>query len=122
MNTDTKNKLVEFNIEECELVLSENYMKFKDFLSQSIYGEGMVGENSYLMLWNGNDICELNDDYEVNEFLTNIMLIGSDGGDTAYGINERGEYIEVPFIGMDDEEVKLIGKNFDEFIDYLWNK
>lgn len=30
-----------------------------------------------------NEIAELNDDYETQEFLSDIMLIGYDGGDMA---------------------------------------
>ena len=82
----------------------------------------MVGENNYLLLWEKNEIEELNDDYETQEFLNNIILIGSDGGDMAYGIDISGKYVEVPFIGMDDEEVKVIAEDFDSFIDYVWNK
>ena len=81
----------------------------------------MIGENSYLILWEKSDIEELNDDYEVNEFLTNSILIGSDGGDIAYGINEEGKCFAVPFIGMDDDEVELIGNNFEEFIEKLFD-
>lgn len=66
-----------------------------------------------------NDIEELNDDYEVNEFLTNSVLIGSDGGDTAYGINEEGKFFSVPFIGVDDGEIVILGNSFEEFIEKL---
>ena len=31
-------------------------------------------------------------------------------------------YIEVPFIGMDDEEVEIVADDFDGFIDYVWGK
>ena len=30
--------------------------------------------------------------------------------------------MEVPFIGMGEKEVKIIAKDFDEFIKYLWDK
>lgn len=82
----------------------------------------MIGEKNYLLIWNKSEIEELNNDYETQEFLSNILLIGSDGEDMAYGIDDQGRYIEVPFIGMDDREVKIIAKDFDEFIKYLWDK
>ena len=123
MNKETIEKLKEFDIRKSEdFELSEKYKVFYKFFEQTISGEGMVGENNYLMLWNKDDIEELNNDYEVQEFLTDIILIGSDGGDMAYGINVDGKYIEVPFIGMDDDEVIIIAENFDEFIDYVYNK
>lgn len=123
MKNETVQKLSEFNISsDEELVLSERYKVFKDYLKQTVSGEGMVGENNYLSLWAKNEIEELNNSYETQEFLSNVLLIGSDGGDTAYGINVNGKYIEVPFIGMDDEEVEIIAEDFDGFIDYVWSK
>ena len=123
MKNETVQKLSEFNISsDEELVLSERYKAFKDYLKQTVSGEGMVGENNYLSLWEKNEIEELNNSYETQEFLSNILLIGSDGGDTAYGINVNGKYIEVPFIGMDDEEVEIVADDFDGFIDYVWSK
>ena len=123
MKKETVQKLSEFNISsDEELVLSERYKVFKDYLKQTVSGEGLVGENNYLSLWAKNEIEELNNSYETQEFLSNVLLIGSDGGDTAYGINVNGKYIEVPFIGMDDEEVEIVADDFDGFIDYVWSK
>lgn len=107
---------------EATVRLGDKYIKFEPFLKDVISGQGMIGENSYLILWKSSKIEELNDAYEVQEFLSDIILIGSNGGGSAYGLNSNGEYIEVPFIGMDDEEVEVIAKSFDEFITYLYNK
>ena len=123
MKNETVQKLSEFNISsDDELVLSERYKVFEDYLQHTVSGEGMVGENNYLSLWEKNEIEELNNNYETQEFLSNVLLIGSDGGDTAYGIDVNGKYIEVPFVGMDDEEVEIVADNFDGFIDYVWSK
>ena len=123
MNAETIRKLVLFNRleEEAEVQLGDKYSKFQPFLEEMISGEGMVGEESYLILWEKNELEQLNQAYEVDEYLHDILLIGSDGGDMAYGINAQGEYVEVPFIGMDDDEVEVVAGNFDEFISYLWD-
>lgn len=92
---------------------------YKEFLLMFNGGHGSIGDNSYLKLWERDKIEEFNNDYEAPEFLNNIVLIGSDGGDTAYGINKKGQFIEVPFIGMDDEEVNIISNSFADFINYL---
>ena len=123
MKNETIQKLSEFDISsDVELVLSERYKAFEDYLKQTVSGEGMVGENNYLSLWEKNEIEELNNSYETQEYLSNVLLIGSDGGDTAYGIDVNGKYIEIPFIGMDDEEVEIVADDFDGFIDYVWSK
>ena len=123
MKKETLEKLKEFNISDCqECLLTEKYVNYEEYLKQTVCGEGMIGENNYLLLWEKNEIEELNDDYETQDFLSDIILIGSDGGDMAYGIDISGKYIEVPFIGMDDEEVKIVADDFDSFIDYVWNR
>lgn len=123
MNAETIHKLALFNglEEETEVRLGDKYSKFEPFIKEMISGEGMVGEESYLILWAKNELEQLNHDYEVDEYLHDILLIGSDGGDMAYGINAQGKYVEVPFIGMDDDEVEVVAGNFDEFITYLWD-
>lgn len=123
MKQETKQMLNEFDIScDEEVQFGDRYKIFEGYIKQTISGEGMVGENSYLILWEKSEIEELNDGYETQEFLSNILLIGSDGGDTAYGIAVNGRYIEVPFIGMKDEEVMIIADNFDSFIKYVWSK
>lgn len=124
MEKETAKKLSEFNIisDDVEISLCQKYKSYENYLRQTLSGEGMVGENSYLLLWKKSEIEELNNMYETHEFLSDIILIGSDGGDMAYGIDINGRYIEIPFIGMDDEEIKVIGNNFDDFINYVWSK
>lgn len=110
-----------FNNKEQENVLLKNeYARYDKMLSDMVSGEGMIGQNKYLVLWNKEEIEEWNNDYAVQEFLHNIILIGSDGADTAYGRNIEGDFIEVPFIGMDDDVVEIIGNTFDEFIMHLY--
>lgn len=123
MRIETKQKMAQFNLlPDRDLNLSERYRIFEKHLHQIVSGDGIVGKNNYLLLWDKNDLEELNDAYEVLEFLSNIMLIGSDGGEIAYGIDTAGRFVEVPFIGMADDEIRIIADSFDDFIDYLWRK
>ncbi|WP_324822885.1 SMI1/KNR4 family protein [Sinanaerobacter sp. ZZT-01] len=130
MKSDTIKSLRDsFNLTEVELNIPEYAglscflcKDYIDFLNQYNGGVGNIGENSYLHLWKFEDIEERNKEYGSAEFLTDIILIGSDGGDTAYGINGEGKYIEVPFIGMDDDAVHVIADEFDRFIEYLNKK
>lgn len=108
------------NTDKCKIKFMGDYKKFNSLFDNMISGEGMIGTANYLVLWKKSELEELNDDYAVSEFLSDTILIGSNGGDTAYGINIKGQFIEVPFIGMDEDEVKIVANTFDEFIDYLW--
>lgn len=123
MNSETVKKMIVFRKvdDKLDFFLNCKYKKYKNYLTVLSSGSGMIGANSYLVLWSMKDIEELNNDYAVDEFLTDIILIGSDGGNMAYGINLEGKYVQVPFIGMDDDEVEIIASDFDEFISYLYS-
>lgn len=121
MTDKLREKLIGFNeTNSNDIFSSVKYKKFEKYINKCICGEGMIGKNAYLILWEKNDIEELNDAYEINEFLTNSVLIGSDGGDTAYGINEDGKFFSVPFIGMNDDEVEIMGDDFEGFVEKLF--
>ena len=121
MNNKIRSLLTEFNeTNSNDIFSSEKYNEFEKYINECISGEGMIGENSYLILWEKEEIEGLNDAYEVKEFLNNSILIGSNGGDNAYGIDVDGKFFEVPFIGMDDDEKKVLGNSFEEFIEKLF--
>lgn len=62
---------------------------------------------------------------EMEEFTPGLFLIGSNGGDTAYGLDVRkssstyGYYIKLPFISVDWNEVEFLGPTFVDFIHRL---
>lgn len=101
--------------------VSESYSEFTKYVNSYCSGEGMIGESSYLMLWDKAEIEELNDMYEVKEFMSDCILIGSDGGDIAYGIDKNGRFFSVSFIGMSNEEISYLGMTFVEFLEKLYN-
>lgn len=120
---DIQKYMKEFNKSERNPYFSsDKYHKFTQYINSYYSGEGMVGSNSYLILWEKDDIEELNDIYEVNEYLNGCMLIGSDGGDMAYGIRDDGIFFTIPFIGMSDEEIITMGEDFTEFIRTMYLK
>ncbi|MRX74026.1 hypothetical protein GJU40_18030 [Bacillus lacus] len=95
--------VTENNIKKVEELLSINFpQEYYDFLLISNGGEGAIGQ-SYLVLWKIEDLIELNDAYGVEEFAPGLLIIGSDGGDTAYCIDIRSDikpFVQVPFIGL----------------------
>jgi hypothetical protein len=94
---------------------------YVDFLKTSNGAEGNIGQ-SYIMLWSLEDIVTLNEAYAVNEFAPGLLIIGSDGGGTAYAFDLRTEQmqlVEVPFIGMSLDEIRVLSNTFDGFINYL---
>ena len=96
---------------------------YKEFLQLSNGGEGFIGDNSYVILWSIEELIEINESYEVNDYAPGIFLFGSDGGGEAYAFDIRSEamnIVQVPFIGMDIDLVQQIALTFDKFIENLF--
>ncbi len=101
-------------LEEINISFPEDYI---DFMLCANGGEGPIGDNSYIRLWPLQELKEANEDYAVHKFAPGLFLIGSDGGDTAYGIRiEDAVFVEVPFIGMADEEARVLSGSFAGFL------
>lgn len=82
--------------------------------------EGFVGSDQYLQLWKAEDIVGLNAAYHVEDFVPGINLIGTDGGDTGYGIEAATKYyVSVPLVGMSRKAVRDVGASFEEFLEKL---
>lgn len=89
------------------------------FLMQSDGLEGFVGPNAYLMLWSAHEIAELNEGYATAEFAPGLILVGTDGGDTGYGILERGglrRYVRVPLVGMSVDSAESMGNTLVDLV------
>ena len=61
---------------------------YAQFLTLWDGGEGVMGE-TYVRLWRVGELKEANDDYKVQEFIPRLMLIGSNGGGEAFGLDRR---------------------------------
>lgn len=73
---------------------------YKEFLQ---FTNGLEGEttDSYLVLWSVEELVELNLAYNVKEFISNVIIIGSDGGEDAFAYDTTNmTIIKFPFIGM----------------------
>lgn len=95
--------------------------EYVNFLLHSNGGEGPIGDN-YLQLWKVEELIENSEGYSVEEFAPGLLIIGSNGGDTAYCIDTRSKempFVSMPFIGMDLEQVELCESTFTKFLDFL---
>ena len=96
-------------------------LEYREFLAETNGGEGTVGE-AYVQFWSVAQILELNPAYAVEEFAPGVVLIGSDGGDTAYGLiheTDKWNFVDVPFIGMSLSELTPHGESFAGFLRWL---
>lgn len=104
------------------LVLPSDYTVF---LRRMNGGEGFIGNGSYVILWQVEELEEVNREYEVADYCDGLLLIGSSGGGEAYGFDTRQRpwpVVRVPFIGMDHSLVRSMGQSFNEFLTTLAEK
>lgn len=90
-----------------------------DFMRRSNGAEGSLA-GTYLQLWPLETLVRRNALYAVDEFAPGLVLIGSDGGGTAYALMRTPEgvvFVEVPFIGMALDAVRVRGDSFAEFVE-----
>jgi hypothetical protein len=91
---------------------------YKKVLNVTNGVEGPVGSDAYLALWHAEEIASLNVASAVSEFMPDLTLIGSNGGDDAYGFLAKDgeiEYVCVPFI-FEKEAITPMGRTFDDFL------
>ena len=87
-----------------------------EFIKKHNGAAGFVNKNSYLMLWEIDDLVSLNPYYQDDEFCNAVFLIGSNGSSTSYGIKKTdGSFFKAPFIDMPDE-LESCGNNFTKFL------
>ena len=90
---------------------------YSEFLARYDGTEGFLAPDRYIALWSALQVRELNEAYRVAEFAPSLILIGTDGGDTGFGIDETtGRYVSVPMIGMAREAFNNEGASFEEFL------
>ena len=64
----------------------------------------------------------INDDYEIEVFLPDHIIIGSNGGGELYGIDNKGNYFNVPVL-IDEDDVAVLGTEIEllpDKINALW--
>ncbi len=94
---------------------------YRSFLLEANGGEGFVGQR-YLMLWQVEQLAELNAQYRVSEFMPGMIVFGSSGGGTAFGFdtrNPRLSIVEIEFVGMGWKDAVALGDTFIEFLLHL---
>jgi len=89
---------------------------YKEFLQ---FTNGLEGEtiDSYLVLWSVEEVVELNQAYNVKEFVSDIILIGSDGAEDAFAFDTTNmTIVKLPFIGMGHIANEKLSDTFGDFL------
>ena len=89
---------------------------YKDFLQSTNGLEGETADN-YLVLWSAEELFKLNQAYHVNEFVSNIIIIGSDGAEEAFAFDTTNmTIVQLPFIGMGHIPSEKLSDTFSNFL------
>jgi hypothetical protein len=89
---------------------------YKEFLQ---FTNGLEGETSdnYLVLWSTEELIELNQAYNVKEFVSDIIIVGSNGAEEAFAYDTANmTIVNLPFIGMGHIANKKISDTFYGFL------
>jgi hypothetical protein len=89
---------------------------YKEFLQ---FTNGLEGEtkDNYLVLWSAEELVELNKAYNVTEFVSNIIIIGSDGAEEAFAFDTTNmSVVKLPFIGMGYIANEKLSDTFEGFL------
>ena len=82
--------------------------------------EGFAGDEVDVILWSASEAVELDRAYHVRELAPGLVLVGTDGGNTGFGLRPDGrgqvEYVSVPLIGMELSEVRVMGRSLEELV------
>lgn len=91
---------------------------YKEFLQITNGLEG-IANDEYLVLWGTSELIELNNAYKVQDYLQNIIIIGSDGAEDAFAfdISSVQPYVvKLPFIGMGHIPNEKLADTFEHFL------
>lgn len=100
--------------------LPQSYL---DFMRQHNGGEGDIGE-TWLVLYPLEELREINDDYEISEYLPDHILIGGNGGEEFYGIDADGLFFNVPST-MDKRDLTILCDDMAQFaekVNQFWKE
>ena len=94
--------------------LPEQYMKF---MREHNGGVGDIGE-TWLMLYPLEELEEINEEFEMERWLPNHIIIGSNGGGELYGLDSQGNYFNVPVI-IEKDCIHYLGNDIYQLPDRI---
>jgi hypothetical protein len=93
---------------------------YLSFMKRWDGGEGLVGEDGYLVLYPVREIVAINEQWNAREFFPGHVIVGSDGGGEAIALQyEAGRFcgfVLVPFVGS-PKHARFGGMTLLEFLE-----
>lgn len=115
LNAPATNVAIDIAEKHFACCLPEDY---KELLLCSNGFEGNATDN-YLVVWSIEELVTLNEAYNAKEFISDVIIFGSDGGEEAFAFDistEKITIVKLPFIGMGYIANEKIADSFREFM------
>lgn len=81
------------------------------FMKKHNGGEGDIGR-TWLLLYPLEELQGINDDYCIEDYLPDHIIIGSNASGELYGLDSKGNYFNVPIM-IDEDGVTVLGDDID---------
>jgi hypothetical protein len=74
------------------------------------------GEPGWFQLWAPDEVEQLNQDYQVQEFAPGFLGFGSSGGGEMFAFDSGGGVVIMPFIGMSLSQAEIVATSWRDFV------
>lgn len=95
---------------------------YYELLEYTNGGKGFIGEE-YIILYELEELENINNEYNVSTFIPDLYLIGSNGSSEAIAIdfsNHEIKYVLIPFIFDKNDQIEL-GRTINELLERIYN-
>lgn len=95
---------------------------YRAFLRYSNGGEGFIGRNDYLRFYTAENLLEINQAYEIDQYLPGFLLVGSNTIGDAICLRPplaEGQVMQVPFIPLRRDYAEPGESSFGDFLTRL---
>jgi len=106
------NGKAKMNIEEIKQILAS-------WINEGFIEGELSVEPEWYVLWQPEEIEEINKDYELSKYAPGFISFGGNGGGELLVVNQKGEVFYMPSIGMSSDEAIKIAGGFKEFKGYM---
>lgn len=76
-------------------------------------------EPEWYVLWRPEEIEEFNRDYQLSKYAPGFIAFGGNGGGELLVVNEQGEVLYMPAVGMAPDTAIRIASSLQEFKSYM---
>ena len=89
---------------------------YRQYMQNGRLIEGELScDPGWFQLWPLEECEQLNQDYEVAEYLPGFTAFGSNGGGELLAFDPQSRIVMVPFVPMEKEEAEVVAQNWAEF-------